>query len=292
MRTSHQTNSRCLATVGVAMYRPEIEPRLAPRGARHDFAVDISEIQDAPGRQAEDPVAVPRAVDIGAFRAAPVREAEDPVAGLLAVDKGAFLDGPVREAEDPVAGPSAVLETSGTRLRISIRDPRERSRSLGQATHTFARPGHACARRETRIPDVAPWLLGTLHPARRAGRLAGARLIGVEPSPPPAGRDVPETRDPDAGTDAPETREPEVGILVLPTRDPAGALDDPPAAARSAACRFCASVRKTPFGNCCRYASKSAGFVLFMTDCQNRLSSSAVGNSNRTDWATPSPAGP
>ena len=45
---------------------------------------------------------------------------------------------------------------------------------------------------------------------------------------------------------------------------------------RSAARRFSASARNTPFGNCSRYASKSAGFVLFTIDCQNRPSKSAV----------------
>ena len=45
---------------------------------------------------------------------------------------------------------------------------------------------------------------------------------------------------------------------------------------RSAASRACASSLNTPFGNRRRYASNSAGFVLFMIDCQNRFSCAAL----------------
>ena len=54
------------------------------------------------------------------------------------------------------------------------------------------------------------------------------------------------------------------------------ASDTSPPGARSASSRFSANARNTPFGNCPRYASKSAGFVLFTIDCQNRLSCSGV----------------
>ena len=43
-----------------------------------------------------------------------------------------------------------------------------------------------------------------------------------------------------------------------------------------AARRASANARNTPFGNCARYASNSAGFWLFMIDCQNRFSCSAM----------------
>ena len=79
---------------------------------------------------------------------------------------------------------------------------------------------------------------------------------------------------PKAGADAPETREPEVREPVPPTRVPATAVV--PSGVRSTVSRFCASVRNTPFGNCARYASKSAGFVLFMIDCQKRFSCAAL----------------
>ena len=67
-----------------------------------------------------------------------------------------------------------------------------------------------------------------------------------------------------------------------PTRDPvpAGAVVDPE---RSAARRACASERNTPFENCDRYASNSAGFVLFMIDCQNRPSNSALAAGEAAD---------
>ena len=64
---------------------------------------------------------------------------------------------------------------------------------------------------------------------------------------------------PDTEAGAPETR----------------AAGAPAAEFRSATNLFCASARNTPFGNCSRYASKSAGFVLFTIDCQNRPSNSA-----------------
>ena len=66
----------------------------------------------------------------------------------------------------------------------------------------------------------------------------------------------------------------------LPGRAGSGDRTDPAvdvaAGDGSAARRARASALKTPFGNCARYASYSAGFELFMIDCQNRFSCSAV----------------
>ena len=54
---------------------------------------------------------------------------------------------------------------------------------------------------------------------------------------------------------------------------------------RNAVSRFSARRRKTPFGNCAKYASKSAGFVLFMIDYQNRFSCTAVAEGDCGDAA-------
>ena len=56
----------------------------------------------------------------------------------------------------------------------------------------------------------------------------------------------------------------------------------PPDGNSSAAGRARASPLNTPFGNCTRYASNSAAFVLFMIDCQNNPSSSAEAGGDAT----------
>ena len=65
----------------------------------------------------------------------------------------------------------------------------------------------------------------------------------------------------------------------------------PPVEPRSAAIRVSASARNTPFGNCSRYASNSAGFALFWIDCQNTTSnppeSAATVPAVAGDWEPP-----
>ena len=72
----------------------------------------------------------------------------------------------------------------------------------------------------------------------------------------------PADANPETGAEAPTDGRPGAGDPGPPTPVPTPGAAPP--GERSAVSRFCASARNTPVGNCHRYASKSAGFVLFI----------------------------
>ena len=144
----------------------------------------------------------------------------------------------------------------------------------GEPNTTLPGRGHRRAQRESPIPDVALGPLVDLHPARRTIRFAVAGFIGADGRYRVGRHAVRRRPGRNRRSGDPENRDPEPAEPAPPVCEPAPAPESP-AGARSPASRFRANATKTPFGNCCRYASKSAGFVLFMIDCQNRLSDPA-----------------